>query len=320
MATSKFQLTVLTKIASLITKIFHGQVPAEYRYFCRDTYVCKMLQAKYIFRDFASKKKYKTVSFDGEFGAELLFALPFAYWHYRNGTLKKTIGAIDTKSFYFFSEDHEEAFDERTNEGNYNYELPRVLYSHDYNMSKWLPVPYKERYKNDVYVFDKPLLIIASKYNSEWDGPPVHFFDKEMLDHFISSLKHKYTIVYNRPGAKDIVVDNSDMFDLNEFGWLRDTHPEVLLLKDLWKENKINAESFNHFQLCLYANCDNFISVHGGIATLASCFGGKNMIYSCDGGEHYFNCYQKLFTQLSGTEIIVAESKDELKEGVKNFL
>jgi hypothetical protein len=57
----------------------------------------------------------------------------------------------------------------RTNEGNYNFELPRVLYSQDYDMTKWLEVPYKEHFKNDVYVYDKPMLMIANRYNMEWE-------------------------------------------------------------------------------------------------------------------------------------------------------
>ena len=69
------------------------------------------------------KKKYKVISFDGEFAPELEFVIPFAYWHYKNGTLLKTQGAKFTREMYFFSEHHEEIYNVRTNEGNYNYEF-----------------------------------------------------------------------------------------------------------------------------------------------------------------------------------------------------
>jgi hypothetical protein len=90
-----------------------------------------------------------------------------------------------------FSPHHEEVFDVRTNEGNYNFEL-RVLYSQDYDMTKWLEVPYKEHFKNDVYVYDKPMLMIANRYNMEWGGAPISFYSIEDLDFMISHLKRLY--------------------------------------------------------------------------------------------------------------------------------
>lgn len=302
----------LKKIASLIVKIKYSNVPAEYEYFYRDTIVCKYNQLKYFLNDFILRKKYKSLNYEGEFGEELQFALPFAYWHYKNGTLKNTISFKGTKEMYFFSLNHSEENLVRSNEGNYNYELPRILYSQDYDMKKWLQVPLKETYENDIYTFDKPLLIIANRYNTEWDGPPISYFSIEILDYLISILKDKYTIVYNRPKTKDIVNDNSIVKDLNEYDWLRSKHPEVILIQDLFEKNEIKANNFNHFQLCLYANCSHFISVHGGTATLASYFGGKNIIYSQKGGEHYFKCFEKLYPQLSGAEIIHAKTENEL--------
>ncbi|MCH5599036.1 hypothetical protein [Niabella ginsengisoli] len=118
--------------------------------------------AEIFFSDYIKRKKYKIIDFTGEFGNEIQYAIPHAYWHYKNGTLKQTISFGDTKELYFFSEDHLELHTERKNEGNYNFELPRILYSQDYNMEKWLPVPFKEKYKNDIYRYDKPILIIQT--------------------------------------------------------------------------------------------------------------------------------------------------------------
>lgn len=305
-------LQFVKKISTLIVKIFHPSVPAKYRYYVRDTYVCKIWQLKYFFRDYILKKEYKVLDFEGEFAPEIQFALPHAYWHYKNGTLKQTNSFRGTREFYFFSKNHNETFTARTDENNYNYDLPRIVYSHNYYMKKWLPVPLKENYKNDVYVFDKPMLVIANKYNTEWDGPPVNYFSIDMLDILISHLKDKYTIVYNRPQAKDIVNDNSIIFDLNEFEWLRQKHPYVLLMSDLYNENKVGANNFNHFQLSLYSNCDNFISIHGGTAALASYFGGKNIIFSKSGPEHYFKCYEKLYPKFSSAVIYHARTEEEL--------
>lgn len=305
---------LLNKVLSLYVMLRHGRIPAAIRYFYRDTYYCRLMQLKYFIPDYLIRKKYKSISFSGEFAPELQFALPFAYWHYKNGTLRKTESSKYTRELYFFSPSHDEVFEQRTNEGNYNYEIPRVLYSHDYDMRKWEPVPFKETYKNDIYVFEKPALIIANRYNMEWDGPPISFYDIPLLSFIIENLKSRYTIIYNRPRPQHITMDNSDIYDLKEFEWLKTNYPEVILMEDLFHENKAAANNFNHLQLMVYANAGHFISVHGGTAALASCFGGINLIFSKKGPEHHFGCYQKLYPKLSGAEIMHARTDEEVKK------
>lgn len=313
---------------SLINKILGAYVHLRYRrmdknlrYFIRDTLYCDMVQWKYVFKDYVSKKKYKTISFSGEFGPELQFVLPFAYWHFKNGTLKETQTTPNMSEFYFFSPDHKEIFELRSNEGNYNFDMPRVLYSHRYDMKKWLPVPLKAAYKNDIYQFEKPILIVANRYNMEWDGPPISFLSIEMLKFIFDTLKDDYTIIYNRPGAQHITMDNSEIYDLNEIEWMKANYPEVVLMDDLYKENKGNARSFNHLQLMVYANSENFISTHGGTSVLASYFKGRNVILSKHGPEHTFGCYQTLYPKLSGAKIAHAKTDEELKTLVKeNFV
>jgi hypothetical protein len=309
---------VLNKVFGLYIHSRYKKIDRNLRYFIQDTYHCELAQWKYVAKDYLKKKKYKTISYQGEFGPELQFVLPFAYWHYKNGTLKTTLSSKFTSEFYYFSPDHKEVFDLRTNEGNFNYEVPRILYSHNYDMKKWLAVPLKEVYKNDIYVYDKPPLVIANRYNKEWDGPPISFFSIEMLDYIIENLKDNYTIIYNRPGAGNITMDNSDIYELNEMEWIRTNHPEVVLMDDLYKENKGGAKNFNHLQLMVYANCENFISTHGGTSVLASYFKGTNVILSKQGPEHVFNCYNKLYPKLSGARIFHAKSYDELKQYIKS--
>lgn len=307
---------MLKKVLSLIVLVKYGRLPIDVRYYYRDTYLCQLRQLRYFFRDYIFKSRYKELSFDGEFAPELQFALPFAYWHYKNGTLKSTKSSKYTKEMYFFSDNHEEYFSTRTNAGNYNFEMPRVLYSHNYNMEKWLAVPLKAEYRNDVYVYDKPILIIANRYNMEWDGPPVSFFSVELIGFMLDKLKEKYTIIYNRPRPQNITMDNSDIYDLDEFNWLEKEYPEVILMENLFTENKAGARNFNHLQMMVYANADKFISIHGGTATLASYFGGTNLILSKKGPEHHFKCFEKLYPQFSGADILHAKSDEEVKKYV----
>lgn len=311
-------------ITNLMNKIFGLYIHSRYRnvdynlrYFIRNTYNCNLRQLKYVIRDYIHKKKYKTISYCGEFGPELQFVLPFAYWHYKNGTLKATRSSNFTAEFYYFSPDHKEVFDLRSHQGNYNFEVPRILYSHNYNMKKWLPVPLKEVYQNDIYVYEKPILIVANRYNMEWDGPPISFLSIEMLEYIFNTLKEDYTIIYNRPGAQHITMDNSDIYELNEVEWIRANHPEVILMEDLYKENKGGARNFNHLQLMVYANAENFISTHGGTSVLASYFKGTNVILSKQGPEHHFKCFEILYPKFSGAKIFHAKTDEELRHYVQ---
>lgn len=311
---------IINKFLSAWVKLRYPGTAREYAQFYKDTFYCRLVQLKYIFKDYIVKKRYKKISFSGEFAPELQFVLPFAYWHHLNGTLDKTVSSKFTKELYFFSDNHEENFDERSNEGNYNFEIPRILYSHDYQIDKWAQVPLKETYRNDVYVFDKPALIIANRYNMEWDDAPVSFFSIPVLDNMIKKLRADFTIIYNRPRPQNIANDDSVIYDLNEFEWLKNEHPDVILMEDLFRENQIKANNFNHLQLMVYANASHFISTHGGTGALASYFGGINIIFSRKGPEHHFNCYNTLYPKLSGASVYHAKTDEQLEKLIDQHL
>ncbi|GEO10783.1 hypothetical protein [Segetibacter aerophilus] len=295
--------------------IKYPRIRNDLRYFIRDNYFCRLNQARFLVKDYLVKEQYKEVEYYGEFDQELRYVLPFAYWHHLNGTLKKTISCKNTKEFYFFSKNHEEKYSERVWKAGYDYyDVPNMTHSNSFSYRKWARVPLKKFYKNDEFVFEKPILIIANKYNIEWDNPPLNYLDIASLDKIISTYKHKYQVIYNRPLSTQIISDNSEVLDLNEHSWLREKHPEVLLMNDLYTSYRSKVASFNHLQLMVYANCDRFISMHGGTAALASYFGGKNIILSnpSHGMEHHFDEYKTIFPALSGATILHAKSRDEV--------
>ncbi|MFT4022417.1 MAG: hypothetical protein QM664_01385 [Flavihumibacter sp.] len=301
---------IFLKSLFAVTSVMHASIPRHLRYFIRDNYYSRLRQIKYFSRDYLSKKPYKVISYNGEFQQELTFVLPFAYWHYKNGTLAKTISAGNMSPFYFFSPEHVEAFDKRVwqnNEGGF--EFPNMTHTISLSRTKWLPVPLKAHYKNDRFVFSKPLLVIANKYNIEWDGEPMNYFSIDMLNTLFNEFKNDYQIIYNRPPAKQIVGDNSDILDLGEHAWMATQHPEVIMLDKLYEEHAGSVINFNHLQLLVYANCDRFISVHGGTAAFASYFGGKNIILSKRGIEHTLNEFNTVFPALSGARIYHAENR-----------
>src|SRR5690606_22610114 len=126
----------------------------------------------------------------------------------------------------------------------------------------------RDIYQNDMIKFEKPILLIANKYNMEWDLPPLNFLDIPTLDSLVLQFREKYQIIYNRPLNNQITTDNSDILDLNEYKWLTNKYPEVILMNDLFETYREKVNNFNHLQLMVYANCNHFISVHGGTAAL----------------------------------------------------
>src|SRR5690606_502980 len=147
--------------------------------------------------------------------------------------------------------------------GYSNFSIPNMTHSISFSYKKWKRVPFKEHYRNNIFVYNKPILVIANKYNIEWNEAPLNFFDIETLDKIIKQYGSKYQIIYNRPLSNHISTDNSETLDLNEHSWLREHHPEVLLLDDIYTTHQEKVNNFNHLQLMVYANCEHFISSHG---------------------------------------------------------
>jgi hypothetical protein len=263
-------------------------------------------------------RPYREVACECEFGPELKYYLPYAYWHHLNGTLKRTVSFAGTAPFYFFSPDHVERAGER------KYFLdPDIPNSEDHNFSyayrRWARVPLKETYRNALnfgFDRDKPLVIISNKYNIEWEGHPVNFLSPEILGRMIERLLPHHTIVYNRPGNGLIVVDRNEVQELREKDFLKAHFPEVLFAEELFAKKRQEVTGFNHLQLCLYAQCERFISVQGGNSVLASYFGGTNLIYQRQGSEIFFGELNTIYPQLAGTACHGFSDYESLLEAV----
>lgn len=303
-------------------RVRHRHMPPGYRYFVRQGHLGRLFQLRYLYRDHVARKPYKEIMYDGEFSPELKFVLPFAYWHHLNGTLARTVGCTHTRALYFFSPHHEERFTERHfNDFHFQLEIPNSE-DHDirYDLSKWAPVPLKAQYRNPHFVFDRPLVVIANRYNMEWGGPPVSYFSIDDLRTLIRMLTPHYRVIYNRPSPTAIVNDESAVLDLGEKTVLRSEFPEVLLLEDLMDHPVARPTDLNTLQLMVYANCDRFISIHGGTATLASYFGGVNIILSVKGHEHYFGEFKTIYPKLSNARILACRAFEEVVHHVRTDL
>ena len=302
-------------LAKVVIFIRYYRVHYKYRYYLRYKLISTIHQWKYFIKDYIIKKPYKIIAYDREFGPELLATLPFAYWHYRNGTLKKTISAKGTSAFYYFSPEHEESYTER----HFDDPIIDIPNSENhvfkYNLKKWQQVPLKSEYENDEFRFDKPTVIISNKYNQEWDGPPVNYLDIATLEMLFESLSLKYQVIYNRPPSKLITGDNSMINSLGDYLLIENKFPKVLMLHKIHERH--DHLTFNELQLKVYSNCEHFISVQGGNSVLCSYFGGTNVVLAKKGMEIFFKEYENIYPLMAGTELIRVQSYEELLRTVK---
>lgn len=255
----------------------------------------------------------RVVKCNAEFSVELVLAVPYAHWLHKNNLLEATISTIDSKPLYFFSENHTELFKNREIDNaiaglndlpnNWLHHNPAVSNGRAgiLDFTQWEMPSFKRHYKNDIFVYDKPLLVISNKYSIEWGGKPTNFINIETLYWLIDYLEDKYTIVYKRPKSRDYAADQNELSEVSDISALLDTGETITDYELCRRLGVINFNdlleahpemSYNEMQFKLYANCDNYISVQGGNSTVCALFGKTNVNYIVQGKElreGYFN-------------------------------
>lgn len=283
----------------------------------------------------------KIVQCNAEFSIELVLAVPYAYWLHKNNLLEKTIGTTDTKPLYFFSENHEEVLMERTivNEEGLK-GIPNTWIHHNpavsngrsgiLDFSQWEMPSFKEHYKNNVFTYEKPILVISNKYAAEWGGKPVNFLNIQTLYDLIDYLQDKYTLVYKRPRSTDYIPDQNEMHYVGEIQAVLDTgemisdyelcrRMDVIVFDDLLSQHP--EMSYNEFQFKLFANCDNYISVQGGNSHICSLFGKTNINYIIEGRELRPGYFDKdtWYYKMNQCDTIPVSSYEALLDKVKEI-
>ena len=266
-----------------------------------------------------------TIDVHPEFGVELVLATPYIYWLHKNNKLDKVISCKDMKPFYYFCDNLEEKYQERTIDNQLAglNTLPNNWLHHNalntkgkgygeltleeqaevngtLDYSQWTPPPYKKIYKNDRFVWDKPIVVINNSYNIEAGTLPTRYFSIECLYEIFTYLTEKnYIVIYRRPDNKNLpTLDQNEINTINNIGDIEDDvegvgllndyqltkyFDDVLLFDDLIKENQ--DLSYNELQCMIYANCEKFISYVGGAGILSSYFGGTNIMWTSRGKE-----------------------------------
>lgn len=254
-------------------------------------------------------------SFNVEFGYELIAVLPYAYWLHERGLLTETIGGVDTECLYWFSPKHTCTPQVRSwNNMPKAKAIPNIRIHRAKLDDRFSPPPLKEKYKNDRFVFDKPILCICNRVNKEWNKGAINFFDTECLEKLFTTLGEKYHIVYFNIRGKKEYYDGPMPIDINDYELAKQYG--IMTIHDLHDNNP--ELSFNELQLMVMANCERFITMNGGYSILASYMGGTNLIYSkeCQELKPEVNSFYRWYNRFGGSRIIHVDTYEALYDAV----
>ena len=262
-----------------------------------------------------------TVDVNPEFGIELALALPYAYWLHENNKLDKVVTSKGMKPFYYFCDNVEEKYDNRTIDNNaanmqslpnpwiYGTQLDAKLYKDEWehwesfynapngigilNYTQWKLPNFTRQYQNDRFVFDKPLVVVANRYNWEHGHEPVGYFNMTCLQEIFNYLTSVgYKVVYKRPRNTEFPLDQNEMntvyrqenltvmtengtmmsdYDLTKY------YDDVILFDDIVSFEQ--GLTYNEVQLNLFANTEKFIGMSGGSTLILNLFQKPTITY-----------------------------------------
>ena len=262
----------------------------------------------------------KTVnSYNPEFGYELISVLPYVYWLYKQGLLEKTISAVDTHCFYYFSINHEINFEPRSWYNGITTAIIKLtmdgvpnafIHKPTLDTDRFLPPPLKQAYRNDWAKFDKPTFVIYNRYNNEYPASfnkPINYFSLELLRDIFDKLKKRFSILYCNISGNPQLYDNAPPLEFEDYELCKEYG--VTHINDL--KEKHPGLTYNQIQLYYFANCQRFLTMNGGGSILASYFGGKNLIYTkyckelTSGDFGYYHMF-------GGSEIKVVQTYEDI--------
>jgi hypothetical protein len=303
------------------------------------------------------------INLNPEFGCELALGIPYAYWLHKQGKLDKVITCKGMKPFYYFCEDVEERYNHRTVDNgsaglndlpnNWVHHNALSVFGKDYSKmneeeqrqangvldySQWSPPPYKEYYKNDEFVFGKPIIVVSNKISMDHQKEPHSFFDLNTLYEIFNYLtENGYSVIYKRPkmDEKEFTIDQNEHMTLSA-GYtisanvdglgviddyqLTNYYDDVYLIDDLFEKSKYSA---NETQLKIFANAEGFVSIAGGNGIFCSYFGKINVTYVTTSGELREDYFKKdgYYQKLSDCDVIpIRDSETDIKKrGYNNY-
>lgn len=231
-----------------------------------------------------------------EFSIEVVLITSYIYYLLKTNNLSENFKVKTCKGceiFYYFLEDKHiiAKYDKRSLSKYKNQE--QFIGFYDSHKDLFIPPPYKVYFKNNLFVYEKPILIIYNKYHSEINQKPINYINKELLIMIILLLSEKYQIIYEHVSSNVLSLSNfstdwnntiqSEKYisSINDFtssilNTLKTDFKNVIIFDDLVS---VSNESYNITKCKLYACCDNFISVSFGNTSFMNLFAKKLLIY-----------------------------------------
>lgn len=263
-----------------------------------------------------------TLTLNPEFAHEIVLGVPYAYWLHQQGLLEKVVTGKGMKPFYYFCDNVEEDFSNRTLDNvaaglnqlpnnwiHHNAEAVFGVPHHEMTLeqqekangvldySQWTPPPYSEFYKSNL--FDKPYVVINNMYNIEFGRNterPLRTFDIEVLyKMFVYFNEKQYIVIYKRPKNTEFTIDQNEMNSLNMKLDLTANVNGVGLINDYdlcahfdnvyTLDEMVTDKSYNETQLEIFSGASGFVTPNGGGGILCAYFGKPIVMYVPDGRE-----------------------------------
>ena len=218
------------------------------------------------------------------------------------------------KPFYYFADDVEEVFNERTLDNSIGLKDVPNKWLHNseaggrrhgvIDYSEWECPPFREHYRNNLFDDLKPFVVVNNIFNIEpGDGgfKPYRYFDmKNLCQIFNYLVNNGYNVVYKRPDNTEFTLDqNEENYKYHYVtsklkGHIVDGHglvndwelcgfiEKVYLINDLIDKHDMD---YNTFNLNLFAETEGFVTINGGGSQFCACFGKPMVIYTTKGPE-----------------------------------
>lgn len=229
----------------------------------------------------------------GEFGPELVLALPVLNWLSITGNLSDRRIVTYTGMRCFYDDLKCREIVEKKAKRQFVYPVARAFWlpaknEHTFDDKQRKPVhiwpDLRAKFQKlpltpNVTAAGKPLLIIHNKYCDEWQRGPINFLSIDLLDQIFNRLSKTFTIVYIRHGKskkEGFAEDHNTLMDFDDHG-LTDKYDDVHGFDDLYKKHIElgGTQDINTFKNVLYSRCYHFMSSQGGGAHQIALYSGS---------------------------------------------
>ena len=218
-----------------------------------------------------------------EFGYVALLKVPIAFRYCQNGMLQLLqICRGLYPLFYFVPRD---LVVERNCEKDHVMASQEEMRQFHHNTSSHFNMPPYAR------VFKPPdgtnFLFLWNKFNFEWEGPPINFFNVDQLTSILHAARCFTERIYlRRANARSLATGetrkDASLVDMNELPRLRSGLATGIIQDDI---DNNSLELMNVALLVLMSGANLAVGVQGGLATLSSIVGSHTLILCVKGSE-----------------------------------